>query len=82
MTNQHASIAPLKNLIADSLQQFFGQLDGATPADLYELVLAQIEPPLLQSVMKFTEGNQSKAAIILGVSRSTLRKKLQQYQLD
>jgi Fis family transcriptional regulator len=43
--------------------------------------MGEVEPPLLSSVMEYTDGNQSLAADILGISRATLRKKLKQYQL-
>lgn len=65
-----------------SLQQYFVQLDGEEPANLYNLVLAEMEVPLLKMVMRFTNGNQSKAAKILGISRGTLRKKLAMHSLN
>lgn len=46
---------------------------------LHELVLEQIEPPLLEMVIKKVNYNQSKAAKLLGLSRGTLRKKLMHY---
>ena len=49
---------------------------------LYQMVISETEQPLLETVMLQTRGNQSKAAQILGISRSTLRKKLAQYDLD
>ncbi|MCU7922201.1 MAG: Fis family transcriptional regulator, partial [Candidatus Thiodiazotropha sp. (ex Dulcina madagascariensis)] len=49
---------------------------------LYRLVMNEVEAPLLESVMKHTGGNQTQAATILGISRSTLRKKLSLYDLD
>ncbi|MDP4870221.1 MAG: DNA-binding transcriptional regulator Fis, partial [Gammaproteobacteria bacterium] len=49
--------------------------------DLYDLVLAEVEAPLLAAVMHQTRGNQSKAAIVLGLNRGTLRTKLKQYGL-
>jgi Fis family transcriptional regulator len=48
---------------------------------LYELVLGEVEPPLLRTVMEYTRGNQSRAAEILGINRGTLRKKLKTYGL-
>jgi len=45
-------------------------------------VQREVEPPLLEIVMQFTGGNQTKAAAILGLNRGTLRKKLRQYGLD
>lgn len=67
--------------VRHSLRQYFSQLDGQTPANLYGLVLAEIERPLLEMVLQLTNGNQSKAAIILGISRGTLRKKMAIYGL-
>ncbi|MFT7687165.1 MAG: Fis family transcriptional regulator [Candidatus Azotimanducaceae bacterium] len=49
--------------------------------DLYELVLSEIEAPLLASVLKATRNNQSLASIVLGLNRGTLRKKLKKYDM-
>ena len=68
--------------VQQSLQTYFAQLDGEEPANLYSMVLAQMEVPLLKMVMRYTGSNQSKAAKILGISRGTLRKKLAIYQID
>jgi Fis family transcriptional regulator len=56
-------------------------LNGHKPGDLYELVLGEVELPLFSSVMNYTQGNQSRAAEILGINRATLRKKLKHYYL-
>ena len=53
-----------------------------TPINVYNLVLREIEPPLLNSVMKFCNNNQSKAARILGINRTTLRTKLKKYKIS
>ena len=68
--------------VQQSLQNYFAQLDGQDPANLYGMVLSEMEAPLLKMVMHYTNGNQSKAAKILGISRGTLRKKLSIYQTD
>lgn len=68
--------------VQTSLQQYFTQLDGEEPSNLYNLVLAEMEIPLLKMVMRFTNSNQSKAAKILGISRGTLRKKLAMHSLS
>ncbi len=68
--------------VQQSLQQYFTRLDGEEPANLYGMVLAEMETPLLKMVMRFSNGNQSKAAKILGISRGTLRKKLAMYDLN
>lgn len=64
------------------LQSYFSRLDGKYPAKLYSMVLAEVEVPLLSMIMRYTEGNKSKAAKILGLSRGTLRKKLAIYRID
>ena len=65
--------------VRQALESYFVQLKGQAPNNLYELVLAEVEVPLIQAVMEFTRGNQSRAAILLGLSRGTLRKKLKIY---
>ena len=72
----------LKNFTADALRSYFNNLNGHKPADIYKLVLGEVEPPLLSSVMEYTKGNQTLASEILGINRATLRKKLKQYQLN
>ena len=68
--------------VQHSLQNYIAQLDGEEPAELYGMVLAEMEVPLLKVIMHYTNGNQSKAAKILGISRGTLRKKLAIYKID
>lgn len=73
---------PLRAAVSDALAHYFEQLDGAAPNGLYQLVMQQVEQPLFETVMAFTGGNQSKAAALLGISRSTLRKKLAHYEIE
>lgn len=73
---------PLRDAVSDALAHYFEQLDGTAPNELYQLVMQQVEQPLLETVMAFTGGNQSKAAGLLGISRSTLRKKLAHYEIE
>lgn len=67
--------------IEHNLNQFFRTLDGENANDVYHMVLRQVEKPLLQTVMKQCHGNQSKAAMMLGLNRNTLRKKLLEHDL-
>ena len=71
----------LADSVKQHMQRYFKDLDGHEPAHLYQLVLQEIERPLLESVMEYTRGNQSKASIVLGLNRGTLRKKLKQYDI-
>jgi Fis family transcriptional regulator len=71
----------LRDHVADAMQQYFRDLDGQDTKELYALVMAEVEPPLLEAAMKYTRNNQSKTAALLGLNRGTLRKKLKQYNL-
>ena len=66
---------------ATAIDRYLTNLDGQLTTDLYALVLAEVEPPLLEAVMEYNRNNQSKAAAMLGINRATLRKKLKQYNL-
>ena len=71
----------LRSSTERAIATFFSQLDGETCTDLYALVLEQVEQPLLAAVLDYTQGNQSKAAEMLGLNRGTLRTKLRQHGL-
>ena len=74
---------PLKDEVRKAMNRYFTQLDQKNiPIDVYQLVLKEVEPPLLESVMKFCSGNQSKAAKVLGINRTTLRTKLNKYNIN
>jgi len=71
----------LREQVRSSVENYFDLLEGEQAKDLYALVLTEVEAPLLAAVMQQTRGNQSKAAIVLGLNRGTLRTKLKQYGL-
>lgn len=75
-------IKPLCHSVADCLDDYFATLNGHAPIDLYEMILEQVEPPLLRATMRYCGGNQSRASELLGLNRATLRKKLGQYKID
>jgi Fis family transcriptional regulator len=72
---------PLHDSVRQALENYLIQLRGQLPSNLYELILAEVEAPLMDAVMEYTKNNQSRAAIVLGLSRGTLRKKLKQYRM-
>ena len=72
----------LKYQVGLSLRRFFKELDGSKATNVFEMVIKEVEKPMLEEVMKFCEGNKSKASKILGINRITLRTKLKQYNLD
>lgn len=63
------------------MHNYFAHLDGADVTDVYQFVLSEVEAPLFKTVLEHAQGNQSKAAEILGLNRGTLRKKLKDYNL-
>ena len=80
-THRQSGPPPLKNSAAEAIAHFLATLDGESCIDLYDMVLRQIEEPLLREVLDYTQHNQSHAATMLGLNRGTLRKKLRQYGL-
>jgi Fis family transcriptional regulator, factor for inversion stimulation protein len=64
------------------MRQYFKDLDGEKPSGIYDMVVAAVEKPMLEVVMFQAQGNQTRAAELLGLNRNTLRKKLQQHGLD
>jgi Fis family transcriptional regulator len=81
--NKHkVTVEPLNNQVRTTMKEYFQHLNGYGASGLYQMVLSEVEPPLLETVMDYAQGNQTRAAEILGISRSTLRKKLALYDLD
>mgnify|MGYP000184438993 CR=1 FL=1 len=64
-----------------SLDEYFQKLDGESATGVYDMVIGHVERALLLSIMTRAEGNQTQAADILGMNRSTLRSKLVKYKL-
>ncbi|PPT63656.1 Fis family transcriptional regulator [Xanthomonas arboricola] len=73
--------SPLREHVAQSVRRYLRDLDGSDADDVYEIVLREMEIPLFVEVLNHCEGNQSRAAAMLGIHRATLRKKLKEYGL-
>lgn len=73
---------PLSSCVETALEHYFNDLDGHDPNGLYAMVMCEVEYPLLKTVMQYARGNQSRAAEMLGINRSTLRKKLEKHGLN
>ncbi|QMT60500.1 Fis family transcriptional regulator [Legionella sp. PC997] len=69
----------LQDLVYNLVSRFLAENKSKNIDDLYDMILSEVEPPLLQAVMEKRRGNQLQAAKMLGISRGTIRKKLQRY---
>ena len=79
---QNGRSIPLRSHAEQALDNYFASLNGHAPGHLYELVMREVEEPLFRAVLDYAEGNQSRAADILGINRGTLRKKLKTYGIS
>ena len=71
----------LKELVRQQIDQYFDELDGEMPQELYDLVVGQVEHALLEAALAQSNNNQSKAAEMLGISRGTLRTRMKLFGL-
>ena len=84
VNNDTGAAAPdgsLRDCVATAVRNYLDELDGQMSTDVYQMVLAQVEAPLLEEIMAYTRNNQTRASLMLGLNRGTLRKKLKQYNL-
>ena len=77
-----AEYSPLRTQAKQAISNYLSQLNGNDVDDMYDLVLSEIEAPMLEEVMQYTRGNQTRAANLLGINRGTLRKKLKKYGMN
>lgn len=69
----------LRELTGEAVRDYCHALDGHWPTDLYSMVVTEVESALLEGVMEYAGGNQTRAARMLGIDRGTLRTKLRRY---
>ena len=73
----------LAGVVEEFLLNYFEAHEGVLPTPgLYERIVREVERPLLIIMLKQVSCNQKKAAEILGINRNTLRKKLDELQID
>jgi Fis family transcriptional regulator len=73
---------PLRQHVQNTVSRYLQDMGNTTPENLYQMLLAEIEPPLIEEILKSTGGNQSRAASMLGITRNTLRTKMQRYSIQ
>lgn len=81
MTHSDKKMPPLHKCVAEAIECYLKNLDGHKSTNIYQLFIEETEIPLFKAVMEHVKHNQSEAAIMLGISRGTLRKKLKQYKI-
>ena len=79
--SQTVPASNLRDAVTTAVRKYLEELDGQLSTDVYQMVLAEIEAPLLAEIMAYTRNNQTRASLMLGLNRGTLRKKLKQYNL-
>ena len=72
---------PLRQNVQDAIRRYLEDMGQSQPECLYRTLMAEVEPPLIEEVLRFTQGNQSQTAKILGMTRNTLRAKLNRYDI-
>ena len=72
---------PLRQNVQEAIRRYLEDMGQSQPECLYRTLMAQVEPPLIEEVLRYTQGNQSRTAKILGMTRNTLRSKLHRYDI-
>jgi Fis family transcriptional regulator len=72
----------LQQSVEQAIRKYLHDLDGEIPCNLFDTVISEIEQPMLQTVFRHCQHNQSKTAAFLGINRGTLRKKLKLYHIE
>ncbi len=75
------STPALSECVARAVRRYLAHSGGDCAQDLYRLVLAEVEAPMLRETLRHTDGNLTRAAELLGITRATLRKKLTEHRL-
>jgi len=74
----HGAHLSFENFLEEKLADLVDRMGGLETGDIYAMVLQRVEKPLITLVLKKTEGNQVRAASLLGINRNTLRKKIKE----
>jgi len=73
---------PLRQNVQQAIRRYLEDMGDSQPESLYRVLMAEVEPPLIEEVLRYTNGNQSQTARILGMTRNTLRAKLNRYDIS
>lgn len=81
MDHQQVGMSKIGKCIYESLTVYFEELQGETPSRVYDMVIEEVERSLLAYILERYDENRSKAAKILGLSRSSLGARIKKYHL-
>lgn len=81
MASQPEHSIPLRLNVQQAIRRYLEDMGQHQTQSLYQTLLAEVEPPLIEEVLRYTQGNQSRTARILGITRNTLRTKLHRYDI-
>lgn len=76
-----ANNSPLRKNVQEAIRRYLEDMGNSQPDSLYRTLMAEVEPPLIEEVLHYTRGNQTRTAKILGMTRNTLRTKLNRYNI-
>ena len=72
---------PLRDHVQETIRRYLEDMGNTEPEHVHRKLLSEIEPPLIEEVLRYAGGNQSRTARILGMTRNTLRSKLRRYSI-
>lgn len=82
MPHLNGSGSCLHQFVRSVVEQYLEDMGSTPPDNLYDVLIAEVERPLIETVLLRTGGNQSRSAEILGITRATLRNRIQRYSID
>jgi len=74
----HGVALSFENFLEEKLADLVDRMGGLEVGEIYSMVIQRVEKPLITLVLKRTDGNQVRAANLLGINRNTLRKKIKE----
>ena len=72
---------PLRQNVQAAIRRYLEDMGQSQPECLYRTLMSEVEPPLIEEVLRYTQGNQTQTARILGMTRNTLTAKLDRYDI-
>jgi Fis family transcriptional regulator len=82
MPYNYSEAKPLREHVKQVIRRYIADMGATETINLHQRLLAEVEPPLIEEVLRCAAGNQSRAAKILGITRNTLRSRMKRYGID